>query len=564
MAQVIPPFVVPDDELDDGKWLQFTGGEIRAMALPAAPPSDAGADVASLRTLGTGAQQAAAGTHSHDLEAALTSLGSTEPVGAGTGKLWWDSGSKLLKVNDGDSYETIEDHVPSVFLTPVGDTGKAIYHGKFWDQSDTDLGQFVWEAWVCPLGGSGGSNRYWIVEGAGANHCIACSPVNALVYNGSTDVTVAADYTPEVGEWVHSMLAWDGTNLRIYINGIVAGVTAFTGDRRTLANRGELFIGGIGSGNFEGRIAAVRGWESASKANAVDQPYFASSFEEPFTPARTMAPFGPVLSGTVNVEKQAVFAADLTFERQVIDDLSAGWGGRRHPGLLTGAALGFTARPSGFFVKDPTCPLRFDAAVTPTRTVGNAPATPVGAKVFDSFQRANSLLVWGSPQLGTTEAGSLGALAWQYSSGDLWGILDGWAVFQGAGAGMAWVLSNSPNMEVRVDRRQLEGLHNTGLVARLVDANNYLYVYTSGTLAGTTVTARKVVGGVDSALGSPTAAPSAWQTLRMTCSGNTLTVYCDSTQLFQLTDAANNTGQGAGLFSQSASTARRWDNFTVI
>lgn len=564
MAQVIPPFVAPDDELDDGKWLRFTGGEIRAEPLPAAPATDAGADVPSLRTLGTGAQQAASGTHSHsDLVAqALVGLGSSAPATA-TGKLWWPSTTKLLQAWDGDSWEPVVDHVPRVFVQP-GDAGRTIYHGKFWDQSDTDLGQFVWEAWCCPLGSSGGSNRYWIVEGAGANHCIACSPVNALVYNGTTDVAVAGDYVPEVGEWIHSMLSWDGTNLRLYVNGVVVGITAFTGDRRTLANRGELFIGGAGSDNFQGRIAAVRGWESASKANAVDQPYFASAFDEPFTPARTMAPFGPVLSGTVNVEKQSVFCVDLTHERQVIDDLSNGWGSRRHPGLLTGDALAFTGRPSGLFVPDATCPLRADAAVVPTRTVANAPATPVGAKVFDSFQRANSLLVWGSPQLGTTEAGSLGALAWQYSSGDLWGILDGWAVFQGAGAGMAWVLSNSPNMEVRVDRRQLEGLSNTGLVFRLVDSSNYLYVYTSGALTAATVTARKVVGGSDSALGSPTAAPSAWQTLRVTASGNTITVFCDSTQLFQVSDAANNTGQGAGLFSQSASTARRWDNFTVI
>jgi hypothetical protein len=107
-------------------------------------------------------------------------------------------------------------------------------------------------------------------------------------------------------------------------------------------------------------------------------------------------------------------------------------------------------------------------------------------------------------------------------------------------------------------------LHHTGILFRYVDASNYLYVYTSGAIASSTVTARKVVAGVDSALGSPTAAPSAWATLRVTTSGNTITVYCDSTQLFQVSDSANNAGVGAGLFSQSASTARRWDNFTVI
>lgn len=38
MTQIIPPFIAPDDETDDGKWLQFTGGRIVAMpmSVPAA------------------------------------------------------------------------------------------------------------------------------------------------------------------------------------------------------------------------------------------------------------------------------------------------------------------------------------------------------------------------------------------------------------------------------------------------------------------------------------------------------------------------------------------------
>ena len=32
MTQIIPPFVAPDDVDDDGKWLQFKDGQIRAAA----------------------------------------------------------------------------------------------------------------------------------------------------------------------------------------------------------------------------------------------------------------------------------------------------------------------------------------------------------------------------------------------------------------------------------------------------------------------------------------------------------------------------------------------------
>ena len=481
--------------------------------------------------------------------------------------VWTGSAWKTVPYGSGGTGGTPE--VPLVFENPVGAYGRAIYCGPFWP-TNSNLGRFFWEAWVCPLGGSGGSGQYWLSEDYGGNHALLVSPINGNIYNGSASTPFTSSYTPADGEWIHSAVSWDGTNIFMYVNGIVTCVVAFAGPRRAQADlQGALYLAGSDHNNLHGRLAAVRGWEVDTVT--LPRPYYLlnNGLAWPFEPDRSFAPYGNWFSGGFAV--QAQYAADLTIPAQVIRDYGAGYGGRTHDGLLLGTdqATGGSRRPSGLWVRDPTCPLRNDIAVIPARTVPTAPATPSGAKVFDSFSRAASILCWqAAPSLGSTETGSLGPVAWQIpaEAAVKWGVFDGRAVFQGSGYGRAWVATGSDTQDVRVDRHLDFGLHETGLMCRVTDGNNHFAVFTSGAQSAGAIVVDQL-GGVGAGRLATWAAPAtAWQTLRAVFSGTTLTVFCDATQVGQLTGVtAHQTAQGAGLYSYwDPSTARRWDNFTVI
>lgn len=455
---------------------------------------------------------------------------------------------------------------PYVFENPVGSTGKSFYHGKFWDNSSLDLGQFLWEAWICYLGTDGGSGHYWVSDGYGGAHAILCGPVNGNVWNGSGTVDFNASYAVQSGEWLHSMVYWNGSNIYIFVNGIICGITAFTGPRRCNAGFGELYIGGSDHSNFHGRISQVRAWESANSATAVNIPY-SSPHELPFTPQRGLSPYRIQRFGNLVDEYASQFCVDYAVPGQSVIDQSPGFNGRLHHGIMLGDLLSET-RPGGLWVQDPTCPQRLDSNVLPVRTNPVAPSTPPGAKIFDSFSRAQSLRAFTTTTtLGSTESGSLGSKAWVHRTSSSFGIFDGKAVLQGPGYDYAYVLNDSADMDVRIDRTSVEGLHNTGLVVRWVSASEFILVRTSGTMGAANIHVEQAINeaGNGSGIGLYSA-PASWTTLRLVASGTTISTYCDGTLLGTATGITwGQTGLGAGIYSHwPPTTARRWDNFTVF
>jgi len=496
-------------------------------------------------------------------------------------------------------------------LTPM-----QAYHGGFWPAATNLTGGFYWDFWVKPLVTTVSFNGYVISDGYGGAHALlvgfqqqpgasTLQIVSGNVYSGSVTTSFQADDGLYPGEWGHVAYIWDSTNgyLYIYIDGIPCMRTAFAGPRQspaTIANGGnDLCIGGSDHANLTGCLACLRGFEGTRLLTFASPGEYAIMDCWPFSPFTYLQG-----SGTWTA---CNFLADYTVpNRRLIPDLSPygyvdGSGSSRfHPGFLNGSwpsgggGVGRWGDPSSYpvpiYVNDSTFPFPVNGSppIPPTAGVPAPAAAPQGAKVFDSFSRPNATWAFNNVGLGSTEGGSLGPLA--YSTGSnyngasataFWGILHGAAVnctpSGSTGYSTAWVNIGATDMDVRVSRKTgSNGVGaRTGLCARLVDNLNYWLIAAgniSNTATAQTIYVYSCAAGTYTLQNSGgTAAPASnWVVLRAVFSGTTLTVYCDATQVLQLTGISGPNGTNAGLASFNAngntgvSGLDRWQNFTVF
>ncbi len=80
--------------------------------------------------------------------------------------------------------------------------------------------------------------------------------------NGSGYTNVSSAATVTLGVWQHVAGTWDGSNLLIYVNGVLSGTTTYTGTS-IATNSQDIWIGRNGSGeNYTGTIDEVRIWNT--------------------------------------------------------------------------------------------------------------------------------------------------------------------------------------------------------------------------------------------------------------------------------------------------------------
>ncbi len=480
-------------------------------------------------------------------------------------------------------------------LAFTGENGCHVDHGHFWaHDTGTNLGaSFFWEAWVKPLG-----TGYVVSDGYGGAHALLWGftgspggPYVAVgnVWNGGT-VPVPALHEFRHGEWCHIAIGLAGGKLYTWANGVGDAFNSFAGTRQThTSGGGKLYVGGSDHLNFTGRIAALRGW---------DRGELVPNVNESFCPERSW------LIGYSAASPASFAASYLNPFDGIIADHSAGvvsfTDGAKvtHPGRRLGTAdyasayLGgpqiasapTTIGPMPAHVRDDDCPFgrRLGTTAAPASVRQNPPPTPAGARIFDSFSRADQTCAFHAlPSLGSTEAGSLGPRPWTSGTPGvpLFGILGGRAVFLGAsglGNGFrrpAWVENGSADMDVRVTRRLATNSGtSTGLVFRLTDADNYWFVWVGA-------------DGVTGFLGSYTAGAedngtTIWSAgsdaqIRAVASGTTITVYTgDGSNWTQREQRTNQTkhqaATKAGIMGPHSSaytglaTFSRWDDFTVL
>ncbi|GAC1413764.1 MAG: hypothetical protein NVSMB66_6220 [Candidatus Doudnabacteria bacterium] len=464
-----------------------------------------------------------------------------------------------------------------------------INFGNFWPAS-TNLGtKFFYEFWAMPR--NAGSS-YMLSDGNGGAHAAllgffqsgAGTPNNPQgnVYSGTSTVTFGSDDGVGNNEWAHVAYGWDGTYVYTYIDGVPVGRTAFGGPRQSppvvSSGGGNFNVCGSDHSNFNGRIAMLRGFENA---NPLGLP------EHAFAPETS---FGGVAYDNAGNFTTTSILVDFSVPSRIIPDLSAGYNGRTHPGMIFNATYGtdygFPQNPASnypkpMWVNDPTAPTSLvTSSLLTSRTL--TPATvPNGAVIFDSFSRNNQTFAFDQvPTLGSTEGGTLGPLPWNYGCAAIggsitncqWGILAGQAVPLGSKASLAWVQDTTSTQDVSITRHigTYNSLGLTGLAFRVKDANNFWGAYVFGPNNGATIRLERFANGVvpDQI---DIAAIASWYTLRIVANGSTFTVYNDATQIFTTTTIATpmTTSTGVGIFTDSIggpngiTSLARFINFTV-
>ena len=465
-----------------------------------------------------------------------------------------------------------------------------VRHGYFWPPGGTDLGtKFYWDAWVKPF-----SAGYLVSDGYGGSHALLWgfgspgSPMTGNVWTGAASTTFGATYPIAAYEWVHAAVAWDGTNIYHFINGICDGRTAFAGPRQSVGEGSGgrmLYIGGSDHSNMGGDVAAVRAWDR--NAHIFD----ANQIDASFIPERHF-------SGRSRNAVACDFLCDYT-EKSLNDRSPRGVSNSAsatayefHNGVLFNARLAtdpdgpYMARqadPLPRWIRDGSCPYRQNVgSALPEETIPSPAAVPAGALVFDSFGRRNQTSAFQyPPSLGSTEGGSAGVKVWStgiktgYTAArpGIWGILGGKAVYLEIAPGVAWVETGTANQDVRITR-SISAFDNkeTGIAFSVVDKDNHWQACFGTPLGGIRVgywTAGAFTPIVTTNPGSTT-----WTKMRVWRNGSTIRVYVDDgaggwTQIGgDITNANHSAATKAGLacpdISGTWNSLARYDDFTVL
>jgi hypothetical protein len=473
--------------------------------------------------------------------------------------------------------------------------GAHVNHGLFWPDAGTTLGPFCWDAWV-----TASVRGVLLKDGYGDAHALTWGAFSGLggetgwlsgsVWNGTENVPFTGSESLHVGEWYHLAVAWDGTNVYTYVNGIPDSVTPFAGPRMSaprVRGAGPLYVG-MG---WQGGIAFIRGWDRGVN------PLGGGRQLQAFVPERFP---GRYFNGV-----PCDFYCDYTRPGQVLFDSSpqgadAGLGRCAHHGRLGSLLEGGLADEETPFTNtlltnlgvpywvadDPSCP--FGRALgTAGQIPGKRHPAPVPARclAFDSFGRADGTMAsYVNTALGQTEGGSIGPLTWQ--TGDRkppvvmqnFGLLGGAAVCLSPTACVAWVPIGTPAQDVRVERSPAPANPGeTGLAFRVEDAENYWSAYyaAAGTRDGPgDLHVVLTVGGASTLVKKFPVASRHFDAIRVVAVGSTITMFTGNsagawTRVGELTgQTAIQSARGAGLSNDRGearfSALMRFKNWTVF
>lgn len=441
-----------------------------------------------------------------------------------------------------------------------------VSHGVFWRPTE-DYFDFFWESQAKPATGNGAWTGYLLSDNEGGNHNLlwgmamsgSTYHISGNVHDGTTLTSFSGSETFPADYWCLPAVGWDGSHIMLWMDGVLSHVQAYSATQRRNpgGNTGVLFIGGSDHNNYWGNIAMVRGYEGECR------------FTSDYAPEKFFRP----LYFESSTKKFPQFLTHYTAPQTIYHDLSGGFEDVWHHGVPE-ALVSVTATDvsSGSSVGSGlTLPTFQPGLPIFGEYLPTAPSTPSGAIVFDSFSRRNrtylnpTSLVNNTFVLGSTEAGSAGALSWLRIDGSAStgaGVLFGRAFLEHTASDVV-VDTATQNVDVRVDRIAAASC-NTGLIVRCKDANDYYKI--QGT--STNIHVEKHESGVTTTVDYTVSA--GWTTLRVVANGTTLAVYTGtslegtftSAGSFTCTNVSGATKNGLARYT-NIKELYRYDNFLV-
>ncbi len=341
------------------------------------------------------------------------------------GQLVFD-GSRAQNVSHGTFYK-VYDGTPATYLA-----------NEFTADAWIKIDPVTRLAYVFASGYGGAHAILFGVEGNGVKYALTGN-VNSRQADGSIGlISFNSDAEMVPNHWyLISVELWNNT-ITTFVDGIPQSQTPFTGQRIASVlssdpQGGELFIAGSDHLNFTGSIGQIRIFEGHGIYGAT-----------PFIPDTSLAN-EKTLPGTNTVVRSNLLA-DYSKCGSIVTDESGGYNGR-HPGTLHSSIFGlggwrFNSVPLPKCVTDPTYPVHAD--VMASAPVDAVPQAPVGAIVFDSFNRADATLLT-YPDLGHADIGG----TWSNAG---FGVQSGHAVSITPGYYASALLEATAEGEVTVDR----------------------------------------------------------------------------------------------------------------
>lgn len=173
----------------------------------------------------------------------------------------------------------------SVSVCPIGSTGLEVDGGTDYisvgnDSSLQFTDEFTVMAWIRGDSWGSGSDVDTIVRKGTTNPLnYAFSVVDGevtLVLDGNDAGSgrFSGDTVLNVDRWYHVAAIWDGSEVKIYVNGVQDNSTTHSHSSTLGTDSRELFIGGHSSGDrFDGSIADVRIYDQAVAASYISSVY---------------------------------------------------------------------------------------------------------------------------------------------------------------------------------------------------------------------------------------------------------------------------------------------------
>lgn len=420
--------------------------------------------------------------------------------------------------------------------------GNNVNHGYFYnnDSLTNVTGIFFCEGWVMPQAGA----EYWFSDGHGGAHKLLCGfngadpgplAISGNIWNpdGAAVVSFTSIDTVPANTLCHVAVGWDGSNIVVYLQGVRTGVTAYTGNRGNTGSTGTGFVGGSDHSGFKGWLFRIRIFEGVLPfTNGLPTGYFVA--EKTFRAA-----FRNTSSGAL-IKASALW--DYTTPSRCVPDLSSGYDGSVHPGVLS---LGNNDNAFQEAYKDvgeqylPKFePKRFEQ----TAYLGTAPTTtPATAILFDEFRRKDNVPSWYLASDATLRTAPTGQV-WSSNTG----IISEKAFLWANSSDKITISAGTPNLDITFTNGNTA--KKLSYIFRLTDANNYLVIETGLNQGQYDVYLKNYTGG------SPTTEVTAAQalanetfsTLRIVANGTSVTVYVNGVQKLAGT-TSRTTGNSVGV-----------------